>query len=410
MKKTNFLGWTVTFKDETNDIEYSSEIVDLAIGQDVLSSIVMCTIKFSVDTSFLKYFVKQHTGTLTLINKLIYTDEPSEIFMIKLQSVSNVGSAMHREDDQTQSNITLLPVRYMCAEGVKLMNSRVGGVYEDKTLKDIISDLYDQAKVDLPLKLEDPTNTNTYKSLMVRESSFIEAVRYLNQQFGLYDNLFLMFGETFSDEEFNWVINCVNKINREEVDLILTNMQHRARGGEAKTIDERTYYTYIPLNIRNNFEQLVKKIPKLAKFTAFDDEKFWKRQDIPFAQTLKEMNFISANKQFDELMEMDTKLYTGTSFDIKDYAAKDIMQKVGLSAFQVPDITIPNPFKLSHFKIGTPINFQSQSMGFSDADVKLLVMGWLLRIKQGDGIGGGAAYQTTFKVRTAATSYLGNDN
>ena len=108
MKKTNFLGWTITFKDETNDMEYSSEIVDLAIGQDILSSIVMCTIKFSVDSSFLKYFVKQHTGTLTLINKLIYTDEPEEIFMVKLQSVSNVGSAMHREDDQTQSNIISL--------------------------------------------------------------------------------------------------------------------------------------------------------------------------------------------------------------------------------------------------------------------------------------------------------------
>ena len=408
MKKTNFLGWTITFKDETNDMEYSSEIVDLAIGQDILSSIVMCTIKFSIDSSFLKYFVKQHTGTLTLINKLIYTDEPEEIFMVKLQSVSNVGSAIHREDDQTQSNIISLPVRYMCCEGVKLMNKRVGGVYEDKNLKQIISDLYDQAGVDLPLKLEEPTNTNTYKSLMVRESSFIEAVRYLNQQYGLYDNLFLMFGETFSDEDFNWVISCVNKIGREEVNLILTNMQHRINGTN-KTIDERTYYTFLPLNIKNNFEQLIKRVPKVAKFTAFDDEKFWKRQDIPFAQTLKEMNFISANKQFDELMELDTKLYNGTSFDIKDYAAKDMIQKVGLSAFQVPDITIPNPFKLSHFKLGTIINFQSQSMGFSDADVKLLVLGWLLRITQGNGIGGGAAYQTTFKVRTAATSYLGND-
>ena len=408
MQTSNFLGWTITFKDETNDIEYQSEIVNLKIGLDVSSCVVMCTISYSVDSSFLKYFLKEHTGTLTLINKMIYTDEAQEMFIIKLTSVTNVGAAMHREEDQSQSNITLIPIQYMCSEGIKLMNARVGGIYHDKTLKQIVQDLYDQAKVDLPLKLEDPSNSNQYKNIMLKESSFIEAIRYLNQQYGLYDNKFLMFGDTFSDSSFNWVINCINKIKREEIKLILTNYEHKAHG-TSESIDRRIYYTYMPLNIKNNFIKTKRQMPQVTKFIAFDDDKFVKREDVAFAGTLREMNFLSANKQFDEQMDMKQKLYVGSNFVQKDYALKNAIQSVGLSTLQIPSVTIPNPFKLAHFKIGTPINYQSQSMGFADADIKLIILGWVLTIQQGDGVNGGATYKTTMKVRAAATSYLGNE-
>ena len=103
-------------------------------------------------------------------------------------------------------------------------------------------------------------------------------------------------------------------------------------------------------------------------------------------------------------------MFSGTRFNQKDHAAKDIIDKVGLSAYRVPNISIPHPFKLSQFQIGTPINFISQSNGFIDSDVKLVILGWYLRIKQGNGIGGGSVWNSELKVRTCATSFLGSNN
>lgn len=400
-----FLGWDVEFKDSTNNLTYTTEIVDLAIGADISSSIVMCTIKFLVDASFIKYFLKKHEGTLTLTNKLIYTDDSAETFMVDLQSVSNFGSVIGRDTDMKQPNNIIIPIRYMCKSGLQLLNARVGGIYEKKKLEEIIQDLYSQSKCDLPLKLEKLENQNKYESIHVQESSFTEAIRYLNNQYGFYSNMLLNFGDTFYDNSPEWVINNINKIKREEVKLYFLQYDQSIKK-ENKGIDDKVYYTYIPINIKNNFTQIIKKIPMMAKFISFDNERFMKRKDIPFSKTLKELNFLSSNDQFDQLMELETKMYSGSRMDQTNYSIKDMIQRVGMTAYQIPQITIPNPFKLSHFKIGTTINFISQSTGFIDADVKLKEVGWFLRIKQGNEGNGGSVWNTQLKIRTCATSYM----
>jgi len=404
---SEFLGWTVEFQDETNDIKYDTEIVDLAIGQDNNSSIVMCTIKYSVDSTFMKYFLKKHEGTLTLINKMVYTEDTKEIFTIKLESVTNVGSVLEREEDVSRSNITMIPIRYMCKESTSLMNARVGGVYHKKKIEDVIRDIYKKSKCELPLKIEKVNNSTKYDCIMVPESSFIESMRYLNQQYGLYDNLFLMFGKTFIDSSPQWIISNCNKIDHEDIELYFTPHEHSSK--ESKGIDEKKYYTYLPINIRNTFTQMIHKVPKMIKLVAFDNNKFIKKKDIPFAKTLKSLSFLESNKQFDKLMEVKKEMYSCGRFDMKDYTIKDSIQKIGMNTLDIPDIIIPNPFLLKHFAIGNTIKFISQTQGFMDSDIKLVILGWLLRIKQGSSLGGGAKWNTTLKVRTCATSYLGND-
>lgn len=339
---SSFLGWDITFEDTTNNIKYDTEIVDLAIGQDNNSCIVMCTIKFSVDSTFMKYFLKKHEGTLTLVNKLVYTDETNEIFTIELESVTNTGSVLEREEDVTKTNITMIPVRYMCKSSVMLMNARVGGIYHDKKLEDVVRDLYKKSKCELPLKLEKLNNTNKYDCIMVPESSFIESMRHLNQQYGLYDNLFLMFGKTFIDSSPQWIINNCNKIEHEDIELYFMPYEHSSK--ESKSIDEKKYYTYLPINIRNTFTQMIHKVPKMIKLVAFDNNKFIKRKDIPFAKTLKSLSFLESNKQFDKLMEVKEQMFSSARFDTKDFAIKDSIHKIGMNTLDIPDIIIPNPF------------------------------------------------------------------
>ena len=92
---------------------------------------------------------------------------------------------------------------------------------------------------------------------------------------------------------------------------------------DADKIDEYKYYTPIPIHIRNNFVQIVKKMPKTINLATMDNDKFMKRKDIEFAKTLKELNFLSSNDQFDKKLERDKQMFIGSREDIKDYTVKE---------------------------------------------------------------------------------------
>ena len=398
-QETRLLGWELEFYDRTNDISYKSEIIDLAISQDMNTCLVKCKIKFMVDSTFMKYFSKPHNGTLFVMNKMVYTNEIEEMFSVDLESITNVGSIIVRESDTTQSQIIPISINYYCKKGVSLLSRRVGKIYEKQKLEDIVNDLYKQTECDLPLKIEKFTNQTQYPYIFVKESSFIDSVRYLNQQYGFYDNELLMFGETFTDGDINWVITNSAARRKERDDINLYFIPYEQRGRKVEPISEKKYYTYIPINIKNVFSQLSKKIPQKLKFVSFDTDKFIKRQDISVPDTLKELDFLKSNVQFDKLLEIDEEMVIGSRFDIKDYSLKNVIQNMGLSTYNIP-IQIPNPFLIEHFKIGTIINFHSQiEENKNSADITLMINAWLLRIKQGTGNSGGGSYNGSLIVR-----------
>lgn len=405
-QEIRLLGWEIEFHDVSNDIIYKSEIIDLAISQDVNTCLVKCKIKYLVDSSFIKYFSKPHYGTLIIINKMMYTDDIEEIFSVDLEAITNVGSINVREDDVSQAQTIPISINYYCKKGISLMNKRVGKIYHKMKLEDIVKDLYKQTECDLPLKIEPFDNKTLYNNIFIPEGSFISGIRYLNQQFGFYDSEMVMFGETFVDDETNWIINNVNKVRKDDEPINLYFMSYGKNERKVEPISERKYYTYIPVNINNSFSQIAKKLPKLINYISFDTDKFIKRQDISVSKILKEISFSKSNKQFDKLLQNEKQIVVGPRFDIKDYSIKNSLQMVGLSAYSIP-INIPNPFLLEHFKIGTVINFNNEiENNIKSTDISLIVLGWLLRIKQGTHNSGGGSYQASLTVRASATSFL----
>lgn len=401
-----FLGWEISFKDETNNIEYGPEIVDFAIGQDVHSSIIMCSMRFSVDTSFSKYFSKQHDGKLTITNKTVITDEMDEMFIVDLQSVSDNGIICEREEDASRADRVTIGMQYMCKHGVKLMNKRVGGLFQKMKIEEIIQELYKKTECEIPLKIEKGNNTTKYEVVMVPESSFIDSIRYLNQKYGLYDNYFMMYGKTFTDEENEWVINCANKIKGEELELYLIPYEQSSRG--IVSIEKKKYYTFQNISIVNNMSILKRKLPQVAQFSSFDNDKFMKRKDISIFKTLGELSTNICSDQFKKL-DVPKQIFSGARFDMSEYSVKNAIQDIGLSTYEIPDIIIRPPFKLKHFQIGTTIQLKSLVQDYIDNDIKLLVEGWMLHIRQGNGYGGGASYSSELSLRTSAISYLNTE-
>ena len=407
MSEVSFVGWEIRFEDDEDPETYnfSPEIVDIAMGQDIKSSVFMCSIKYNVDSSLTKYFSKQHSGTLTIINKmLVEQEEIGEMFIAHIQSVSNSGIMHERDEDNTDANTTSIPVKYMCAESVKLVNGRVGGIYENKKLEDILADLFSKTGCSIPFDLEKPNNQQTYDTICIPEQSFVSAVRYISQHFGLYDAMTVTFGQTFTDEEMKWTLSNINKLEGEDIELNLIPYEHTKTGTEGD-MEDRKYFTYMPINIQNNMQQIVRKIPKMIKFVSFDNDKFFKRKDVVFKDVIDSANFLMSSDQFD-LLETETQLFTDSRLEVSDYSIKDWVQRIGMNAFNIPVIIIPNPFKIKHFLIGNKIQVKSQVESYVENDIKLLIAGWNLRIQQGPGGNGGGAYRATLAVRTIAASYL----
>lgn len=409
-----YLGWDISFQDKTNNIEYTSDIVEIELKQDAeYYPVFLCTIKFSVDTSFSKYFIKKHEGTLTLTNKLVRTNDPDEMFIIELESVTNFASILERAQDTNDRNITLFTINYMCKQGILLNNSEVGGIFEKKKIEDVIRALYNKAQqstnFNLPLDLEPPTNGNQYEFIHIPNCKFVDAIRYLDQNYGIYDNMMFMYGNTFISDGNNggakWRITNINKHNSPTINLFYTPYEQSTY--KAEEINKKTYYTYYPIIINNNISKIAKLVPQMFQTVSFDNDKFIKRKDVLFEDQLCNISFQNSIKQFKEDMEVKSHVYSFPRLEIAEYALKGLTQKIGINAYGFSDIYIPSPYKLSHFKIGTVVNMDAQTFGYTTiTSINLLVLGWNLKIRQGNGFGGGGAYTQTLKLRSVAISYL----
>ena len=412
--KSRFLGWEIYLKTEEH--EFDTEIVDLMIGHDIASLFPMATIKLSIDTSFIKCFAKPHTCKLLLVNRLIYTEENSEMFEIDLQAVTNPSIIIERESDEKRSRITRITVRYMCLNGVTIVNRRVCGIYHKKKLKDIVKDLHQQTKSKLQLKFDpEIENQNEYECITIEESSFIQAIRYLHQRYGFYNNLFCTFAETFTTGgEKQWFFGNIDKLIKKRkkgsnnTKFMFARFEEFDQPAQEPNLEERKYYIYTDVAIRNNFMQIVKRMPQMLKFFAFEENKFIKRLDVKIVDVIKQLPFLQSTEQFEKKMEYGEEPYYASRFDITKYSLNHMIQDLGLTAYQMPDIIVPNPIKIEHFLVGTEMEFESKQESISQTnDLHFWIAGFLLHIRQGDGKSGGATWSTTMKIRPVAASPKG---
>ena len=404
--KSVFIGWDITFEDTTNKKTYDTEIVNVFLGEDVGSCIPMCTIYFSVNTAFSKYLIKNHIGKLKINNKTVITENVSELYEIELESVSMTSTIQTREEATANERnaITLIPVKYMCKQSTVCMNARDGGVYHKKKLEDIIKEEYNKTGCSLELKLETPDCKKQIDCIHLPEGSFIEKVRYLNQSFGLYNNMILMFGDTFVEKSPNWLISCTNKIKKEEITI--NSIPYEQANRKAKKITEKFYYTKETVNLVNKFTQNAYKLPKIAKICTLPQNMFMFRKDFDVAKEIQGAGFLSTIDQFDKFLKFDKMPYIGGNQEMTETAFSNLFQSIGTTAVSSPGFIVPDPFLLKHFRIGNIINYISQHQTHLNSDIKLVILGWMLNIKQGSGVGGGATWKASINLRLGASSYM----
>lgn len=405
--KKKLLGWDVTFEIPKLELKFGvDEIQQVSLGMDVNSGIPMVKIILKLDTSLSDEILKTHVGTLTIVNKGFLEDTPQEIYKIELQSYNQMGRYVRREANDKEERIihSIFPICYYCKNCAVLNQIKVGGIYDNMNLESIIKDLYNQTKCDIPLKLTPPDNKTKYESIFIPQSNFTSIIKHLSYTYGIYNSQLLMFGNTFvQDEPKEYVISSVNGIKGEE--LKFHNIPDKDESTEYKSINEKEYYTYAPIDIGNSISKIMQSVPQTLKCISFDNDTFIKKKEIKIKDVVSGIKFLKNSDQFqdDKNFQFKEMLVSCNREDNFQYSINDAVQRIATGAVQTNVMTIPNPFLMQHWKIGNIINYTSEHLEYIKSDVKLFVFGILYIWRQTQN---GGAWDCSLQVRPGAASTI----
>ena len=403
--KNRVLGWELYFDVPEWNIRFGIvELQSVNIGYDINSGLPMCKITFKIDTTLSDKLLSYHTGTLIIVNKNFVENNPEEVFSIELQSIIQGGKYPRREASESNSKLmtTMISIRYICKNTAVLNQNKVGGVYNEKTLFDIIKDLYNQTKCQIPLNIDDFDNKTTYENIFVPQTNFTNAIKVLNNSYGLYDSQLLMFADTFNQNSpMSFRITSTNKIKSDNIDLI-SIPDKNDDNSKKKPISTKTYYTYLPININNNFSKIIQKIPKKLNCISLDNDKFFSRKEIKVSDIFNSIGYSDNADQFsDNDNQPEVMTVACNNKENFDFVVPDLLQRIANGAIQTEPILIPPPYYMEHWKIGNIIHYKSMHESYVKTDINFFIYGVLYVWSQSKS---GGAWNCTLKVRPGAIS------
>lgn len=386
-------SWHITCKLTCEGLEPlelgTNEIQSVNIGIDVNSGVPAAKISYKLEVTDTEILSKKHICELELINKKYELKETSEIYKIKLQSITQITRQVRKKENkaETDPKFGIFEVSYFCYDSLNINNEDIGGVYHDMTLEEIIKDLYKKTGCALKLNLSPLTNKTKYENIYIPLSQFSQIIKYLNSTYGLYDSPLIMYSQTFNQNEpKEFIITNMNDIKSEHITLNCIADKNSKEKNEEDTeqINEKVYYIFKPINIDNSIATISQILPKKYITIALPSDKFFAKKEIDTKTVIKKMKFTQNMDQFngDKNFNIEKRTLYVDNEDSFNYAVPESIQKIVNSAVKPQTISIPNPFLISHFKIGNIIDYQSHIQDYLKSDVSFFVYGFLLILKQ----------------------------
>jgi hypothetical protein len=221
--------------------------------------------------------------------------------------------------------------------------------------------------------------------------------------------MFVMFGNSWISSVTGtpeWKLTSLNNMRGDTITVHYVPDEHQ---GFTQRIQSKNYYTYVPIEIPNVFAQIAHKIPKKFQCVSCDGNKLYNTKDVEVASTLSKLKFLKTVDQFQNKLYRDKQVITCNRQDMSSYAMNDMVAKLGMSAIKPIAFDVPQPFILSHWKIGNIVNYQTHHAIYIPADIKLAMLGTLyvfMQSEKGGSGGGGANWKATVTVRLAAASVV----
>jgi hypothetical protein len=237
---------------------------------------------------------------------LMYLDSESTIPMKKS---SSEGSSV----DRTRISFTAVP-----REPFKAMTTIVNNVYIGKTLHEIISDLVSKTNCKLVMDTDDQ-NTDRIDQVIIPPTSLYKAIRYLDDNFGIYNSGSSNLGFCQFDNNF-YIMNLTKRMDKAQAFTVyhLSTDASDANKIISKSTDGKNFYIYNALY--NSYEGNLKfaVLAKTSNIILKPKDSLYSNKKYDLLDICSNYGIIDKNTNIDfdpKLDNRETYITTNTGYD-----------------------------------------------------------------------------------------------
>jgi len=306
------------FKLSIKDKDYSQDLYQVRLATSIASAyqIIVMTIFVDPEEVILEKLYGQDPIKLSII--LIGQDEGSkeqvdfDLMCIRTSLKMQMRPTSIMADNNNVKDRVPLSLITVCRDPFKTMTKLVNQVYHAQTLDQVISDLVSNTSATLDYESEGQ-NTNTHKQILVPPTTLYDAIKYLDDYFGLFDGV----GAAFCHYDNTLYIRNLTKTMKKNQAFTVYQLSSSDEGNTEiieKSTDGKNFYTYSPISTGYTGNSLFAKLSKNIKYMVRPDATLTGTIELDLEDICKNNSLPSQSQQIyiDSNMADRTRYYIDT--------------------------------------------------------------------------------------------------
>lgn len=361
-------------------VKLSNEINSISITYDNYLYVPRLAAEFYLDTKHCGMLMMPYEITLTIVEKGT-VNRPTSVLKTEWLSLEQKSENIRREEEiSDRPDRSLLKKVYIQKDPYSVVTSKVGGLWEDVTVFDVVEELWGQTNHgSLELVIDRPEDEESKPLICIPKLEFHRALNYLASHYGLYNTQPMVY-----TEENKFFITTTNKRIKAYKDIKLAT---EAAGTNTKVykLDKREYCVPQVPSFSNTFNTLGGVFAKETSVITRTSSLMYGRDSINMEEILNAQKHVDTTDIFDDFTEKFNKPETmAVSGQADVNALKENYSAMLTNATQPFTVKIPEPFRLSHWKIGSKVQIEPNHASQISGQVTGYVSNMTLSIKRTD--------------------------
>jgi len=365
-----------SFELTIKGIDYTSDLYHVRIASSITApyQVVVLDVFVDVNDVILEGLWGQDHCMLNVIllgQTGVQTDQIKMDLMVVEMNLD--VSAKDQMSEGKQKDRTPITITTVVRDAFKTITTTGNDVYENVTVRDVLSDLV--SKAGSTLKMDSfNENTESLPQVVVPPTTLYRTVSYLDDTFGLFDGVPV----AFCDYENNFhVLNLSERMKRSQV-FTVTQL---ASGMDAEDVIEdsssgKEFYTYTVVNTWYKGNAAYSVLANNMTFISKPEDSLYYPVELALDDICADNGLISQNKKIPtdtNIAHRQTYYISQTGYEYSETFARSAIAKK-IASLSTISITIEKNLPIwSLISVGEPVKFVPRTVEFVDLSGKYIL-------------------------------------
>jgi hypothetical protein len=338
------------FKFSKTKLTLQQEIESVSIHMANHSFVPTMRMTFFISTKYRNMLLMPYTVILRIIEKNMAEDERTVMEQEWLSYGQHANDIKRESGKENRPDIIKVTHEFIAKDVFAAINTLVGGLYENTTVKNIIQQLWNSTNHGKTnLEINDLDNKETYDQIWVPNNKFFKNLSYLSQEYGM----FIVPPVMYSDGNTVYIKSLNNATKEKALELYVDTPENEQR---KLKVDKGQYYIGKPPTIQNSFNSISSIIPKKIVVTKKSQSELYESDEIDVIELIKSLRFVDSTDVFEEFLDKIVIPKTHIYVDHSNlYSLKESIASIVMNTVKPLDIQISHPFRFSHWYIGRKV-------------------------------------------------------